>query len=201
MKYTRMEMNPGVFADYLPEGAKMYQKPDMPTFKFKRDGVTYTLTDPRLLNPAGIEMLNYCLCAMVLDPDAKECRILAQAAVDNDTVLIAEDIVMGFRYKAEKKGKNGWSINSGIVEGFRTEYKKNGDRILVFQFFGDFGRYAYEYAQINDISEGINLPDLIVYVANREHENFQRYWDNNPEAQKQAEENAKALTVIQGGKA
>lgn len=197
MKYTRDIIEPGAFADWMPEGAVMYQKPEMPTIKFKRDGVTYTMTDLRLLNPAGIQALTYCLTAMANDPDEKECRILAKADTDDDTIHITQDIVMGFSFSAEKKGKNGFYMGSCFFCSCEVEHQSNGDRILVFKFLGDFGRYVYDFAKNNN-TRNLILSDLIVYALNRSREDCDRRYDVEEDLKK-AKENAKLLAEIMKG--
>lgn len=197
MSYFRQKIDPGPFEDLLPDGAEMYQRPELPTLEFELDGVIYTLPDLRLLHPVGIIAFNACLNEMINDPDARECRARVAADTDDDTLLIAEDIVLGFRYGAKKKGKNGWEVNSGIILRVNVEHLSNGDRILTFEFERGFAQYAYEYAQINNIGGVINLPDLIMYAARRLHEEFQYFCDSEEE-QKKARENAKMFADVIG---
>lgn len=168
MKYSRQTIDAGVFADMMPDGAKLYRRPEVPMFSFKKDGVKYNVTDFRLLNPLGVRAFEICLNVMLNDPNASECRIECKGDLDDDTIEIVKDIVLGFQYKAEKGGKNGFKLEScGGFAGVTTEIPEEGNKILAFHLGGNFRRYAFEYREHHS-GETVKLLDLVVYAVGRD---------------------------------
>lgn len=167
MKYERQKINPGAFADILPDGAELYVHPEMPSIEFKRNGIKYSMTDFRLLHTPGVEAFGMCLNTMINDPDARECSIQCND-LDDDTIKIITDIVTGFHYSAKKGGKHGFSIDSnGPVHGSMVEKHGNGDpAVLTFYIADDFARYAYECCRSRDDAQ-ISLCDIVSYVSER----------------------------------
>lgn len=168
MKYSRQAIDAGVFADMMPDGAKLYQRPEMPMFRFNKDGVRYSVTDFRLLNPIGVRAFEICLNVMLNDQNASECRIECSGDLGDDTIEIVKDIVLGFQYRAEKGGKNGFKLEScGGIAGVTTEIPEGGNKILAFHLGGNFRRYAFEYRQSHS-DEAVKLLDLVMYAVVRD---------------------------------
>jgi len=162
-KYKRHEVDAGVFAEMLPEGAKLYERHKTPLLEFRQNRIKYKMTDFQLLHPLGVEAFRMCLGEMMSDPDAEECRIEVSEGVDDDTVEIIIDIVMGFEYQAEKGGKNGFYIGSCVIPSMRCE-EQDGKKTLVFKFNGEFSRCAYDYAHMH-AGENITLAGLVIYAV------------------------------------
>ena len=163
MKYERQKINPGVFADILPDGAEMYVRPELPSIEFKRDGIKYSMTDLRLLHPLGVEAFEMCLNTIINDPTATECSIRCND-LDDDTIKIISDIVTGFQFEARKGGRNGFKFDTnGLIHGSMLEKSENGEpAILTFYIDGSFARSIYEcYQQHKDAK--INLCDIVAY--------------------------------------
>lgn len=163
---ARQYINIELFKDLLPDGAKFYVRPEMPKIEFKRDGIKYKMSDFRLLHPLGVDAFKICLGAMLNNPDASGCRIECAEALDEETMDVIKDIVMGFSFEAEKGGKHGFMVGSCVVGGVHEEETENGNQVLVFHFSDNFGKYAYEYNQAHK-GETIRLEDLVVYAVGR----------------------------------
>ena len=65
MDYWRQEIDPGVFSGLMPEGAKMYVRPSLPKFKYKKDGVTYEIPDLRLIRQDAVQAVELVINDMV----------------------------------------------------------------------------------------------------------------------------------------
>lgn len=167
MKYTRQKIDAGVFAGLLPEGGELYQQPELPKVEFKKDRITYSMTDFRLLHPLGVQAFQICINAMANTPDVKECEIVCDGDVGGDTFDIITDIVMGFSYEARKGGRNGFSMASHVITGVTREQKEGENTKLVFRFGGDFPKSVFEYCN-EHMSEAVTIADLVVYAVSKE---------------------------------
>lgn len=165
-KYMRQEVDPGPLSYLLPEGGKMYKRPDIPKVQFKKDKINYSMTDFRLLHPLGLEAFKICLGAMIGIQDATECRIAIGTDMDDDTIDIIIDIVTGFEYEARKGGRNGFYCCSSPVTGSEVEESEDGNKVLVFKFYEQFSKSVYEYSHMHKGGK-ITLAEIIMYAAQR----------------------------------
>jgi len=105
----RIPINPGSFADLMPEGAELYMQSKVPTIEYEKNGVEYEIADLTLLHPGGktafVEILNQA----INDENIEGVAFSTKGASEEDIEVIT-DIVMGFTYKARKKGRNGWMM-------------------------------------------------------------------------------------------
>lgn len=105
----RIPMNPGAFADLMPEGAELYIASVLPTIEYKMNGVDYEIADLTLLHQGGKDAFLAILDRAANDENIEEV-IFSTEGVEDEDIEIITDIVMGFTYKAEKKGRNGWTM-------------------------------------------------------------------------------------------
>ena len=169
MKYTRIEVNPGPFADILPKGAKIYERHKLPTIEFKKNGVEYTISDLTLLNPIGVsafENVLNCLASGI----GNEAKLRVDSSVTDDDLDIVYDIVTGFAYDVKKKGKNGYRFSGArLIHSMTTEKRKDG-RFVTFTTSPEIANDIHEYAEANNYV--VNLIDMIVYIAEKEYQRF-----------------------------
>lgn len=161
MKYSRTEINASVFSDILPEGAMMYRGPELPKYEFKANKVNYTVSDLRLLHPSGIKAFESILKVVANTPDCKEVSFDV-SDMDEDTINIVTDILLGITYHAAKGGKNGFEMGGNfLIIGARRE-----ENIMTYQLAKSHAwaifKYAHEKAR-ND--EPINFLDLVCAVS------------------------------------
>ena len=170
MKYFRHEIDPGSFSAFMPEGAKMYMRPEMPKIEFKEGKLKCRVTDLRLLNPLGCEAFERLLVAMVTAPETGEAKMFASADVDEDTLSIIADIVTGFSYEVKRGGKNGWSMDGSLAYSYSQTETENGGTEIVFTFNTETAQYMQDYAR--EHNNTLNLFEMIPYIAERQHEDF-----------------------------
>jgi hypothetical protein len=159
MKYSRTEMNADVFGSILPEGAMIYQKPELPKYEFKANKVKYTVSDLRLLHPSGVGAFESILKVVANTPDCKEISFDV-SYLDEDTINIVTDILMGITYTAKKGGKNGFE-QSGIFLITGVEREEN---IMTCHFIREHAKAIYMYAHENQKKQ-INIQDLVILLA------------------------------------
>jgi hypothetical protein len=105
----RIPMNPGAFADLMPEGSKLYMPSVLPTIEYKMHDVNYEIADLTLLHQGGKVAFYGILERAASDENLGEVVFSTEGVSEEDLEIIT-DIVMGFTYKAEKKGRNGWMM-------------------------------------------------------------------------------------------
>ena len=161
MKYSRTEINAGAFSDILPEGAMMYRRPELPKYEFKANKVKYTVSDLRLLHPKGVEAFESILKIVANTPDCKEVSFDV-SDLDEDTINIVTDILMGITYAAAKGGKNGFEINGTfLITGVAREGNIMTCQLVKEHAWAIF-KYAHEKVRNN---EPINFLDLVCAVS------------------------------------
>lgn len=164
MKYDRQEINPVVFRDIIPDDVVMYMRPEMPSVEFKRKGVKYSMTDLRLLHPLGVEAFELCLNTMLNNPEIRECSIQCND-LDDNTIKIITDIVMGFQCTAKKGGKHGFFTGATPIYKTVCEKSENGNPIkMAFHITDSFARCVYKYRQ-SCKDTPINLCDIVASVC------------------------------------
>lgn len=173
MAYRRDEIEAGAFAGLLPDGAKLYRRPQMPVVEFKHGGIKYSVTDFRLLHPYGVQAFEMCLNEMIKTPDAKECRIETTTEVDEDTVQKISDILLGFGFTAKKGGKKGFEIGSCVIGSISTT--REGDKtVIIAHFADDFAKHVYEYGRLHP-GEEITLSELVIYSVEEKHKDLEEW--------------------------
>lgn len=156
------EINPGPMREFLPEGAKLYMRPELPKIEFRKGRAKYKMTDFSLLHPYGWDVFAMCLDAMATTPNARSNIVLFEKEVDKDTLEIICDIVSGFDYKVSKSGKNGFTHESHAITGTITEEKEDGKTSVEFTFNTEFAKHVYEYSNEHK-GEKITLAELVMY--------------------------------------
>ena len=157
----------GIVPEDELEGMKFYKRPDIPTITFKRGMVKHSMTDFRLLHPLAKEAFVVCVNEM-LGGEISECCIRFAETVNEDTINIVADILMGFKFTADKGGKNGYMTSICAVVGFRADVNEDGSTEVTFHLDRHFAKWASVYGSEHG-HEKIALVDLCLYIADKFH--------------------------------
>lgn len=151
----RIPINPGAFADILPEGATLYKTTELPTVKYKKNGIEYEITDMTYLHPVGVNAFRLIMEKAANDAELKEVSFKVEESATEEDISIIVDIVMGFTYHARKKGRNGWGINGRyLVTGCERE-EHNGNRVVTFKLDSEAVESLASIGRDFDITEAI----------------------------------------------
>lgn len=144
-------------------GAELYMQPELPTVEFTRDKVKYTVTDIRLLNQVGINTLDTIINQIADNPDDTEITFRTDGVKDN-YVDIVRDIVMGIKYKIEKKGRNGFSGEGS----FLVSTAIRGENEIIFRWSKDHAKVIHDYIEkCQGKGESVNYYAMIAEVADK----------------------------------
>lgn len=157
MEYSRIKLDVAATPFDSMEGWTFYQRPELPKFEFRANKVKYTFTDLRLLNPAGISAFEAILQTVANTPNCEEVSFNIKG-LDEDTINITTDIVLGISYTAKKGGKNGFKFDGPflVFEASRDE------DMITYHLIKDNAAIIYEYAQTNPKP---TLLELVIAVA------------------------------------
>ena len=162
MNYKRQEIDAGAFSNMMPDGAKVYIRPELPKVEYKVGNVKLKVTDLRLLHPAGVEALFAIIKHMCEVEGDEELTFSIPKDTDNETVDAVADIVTGFEYEAKFRR---WSYECGCtVYGFRKE-ESNGERTITFTYAKEFANFVYEYAKKHGTK--LSLVGILAEYANK----------------------------------
>jgi len=174
-------MNDTFFMSELPENItfEIDRLPDLPTRKFKVNGVKIEATDLRLLNETAKNALGTIIAYCVNDPNCE--KVTLESHVDEGTERIVSDILMGMEIKASRGGKHNFYLNSRFlvrrVERKRTE---NGTCMMTFYLLRDNVQIIHKYAK--ESKSPLNYWELVVVMASALKQSL---IDNNNEGDKQ----------------
>lgn len=146
MKYERVEINAGTLTDILPDGLKVYKRPELPKIEFKANKVTYKATDLRCLNETAVNCFIQILTEVCNNPD---CRSVGfdVSEVEQDKIDLIGDIVTGIDYSYHKGGRNGYSGSSCFLTSGTEYHETDEGATLTFTIIQDHARAIYEYAK------------------------------------------------------
>lgn len=166
--YKHCEIDAGIFKHVLPEGAKLYMRPELPTVKFKHEKVTYTVTDVRLLNESAVQTFAEMLSCVIADESISDkITLLIPVGVDESTVDIITDIIMGISFSASKGGKNGFYTSGAFLA---TGYDRSGQKLNVHLIPDNVLAIRDYYNTVKP--EKLSLFDLVIAVAKKQNELF-----------------------------
>ena len=174
MAYTRFEIEPGAFADILPEGAKLYKRPALPEIELKKGNVRITVSDVRLLHPSGVAALEETINQMANIQDLEEVRFDIPDDMDDDTLNIIIDIVSGYSFSA--KYRNGDFEGGCLVTGSEVMRTSEGGGKLTFHAFREFARFVYQYAQDH---RNVDLISIIFLFVERHRAEINAWMRDN----------------------
>ena len=142
---------------------EFYMMPELPMIEFKKDKVRYSVTDIRLLNQVGIYVLETILNKIAENPDNETVTFIREG-VNDSAVNVVRDIVMGIRYKIEKKGRNGY-FGQGT---FLVSAVDVTDTKMTFYLLKDHVGIVHDYIQSRkNKNENVNFYELVVEVADK----------------------------------
>jgi hypothetical protein len=165
VSYQRDKINPGAFADILPPGAVLTMMPELPMREYKSDGIKCKVTDLRLLHPTGVEAVKIIFNTMMNEPDVEEVNIGLPDSMDEDTIEIMSDIVMGVRWRASKGGKHGFEMGGCIVYSRSTIETVDGKRSVSFRVDRADSAALYDFTH-SSTKESISLFEAINAIIN-----------------------------------
>ena len=161
----RQELDARGIFPFLPDGYKVYVRPELPKITFSYDKVRYSVTDLRFLNTNAIYAIVYIIEQIRNNGDIKEVTCKYPQDMSDEELEVISTVAMGITYNATKTGKKGFSMNGTfLVEG----YEKRG-KTLTFHLFSDHVKVIYEYLQNAKESR---IYDLIIELVNKEKEDF-----------------------------
>lgn len=157
---------------------KICMNPELPTIKFEKNKVTYTITDIRLLNETAVNVFTEALSYVISEPDVEEMTFETSEDIDEYLKEVLSDILNGITYIAEKKGKNGFKYESHfLVSG--TKWTNN---TFTVTWTKDYARWIYECAHDKAVNgEPINYYALVIDVAEKSRQEFDIYCKEHPE--------------------
>jgi len=152
----------------IPDGMEYYFKPDLPDISFEDNSVQYTVTDLRLLNEDAVNILAIIIQETMRKKDIESVTFNV-GKVDKESINPIIDIALGFSFKAESKGRNGYMISGCfLVSGVYIDTGEDGTKILEFELMCERAKDIYEYAQSKGtIPDEINLFELVVFIVDR----------------------------------
>jgi len=162
MKYERVEINAGTLTDILPDGCKVYRRPELPKIEFKANKVTYKATDLRCLNETAVDCFIRILTEVCNNPDCEGVSFDV-SGIEQDKIDLISDIVTGIDFSYHKGGRNGYSGSSCFLTSGTEYHESEEGEILTFTLIQDHARAIYEYAKGK--SE-INYFEAIIAVHN-----------------------------------
>lgn len=123
--------------DYINniDASQLRMIPELPKIQLKRKKTIYTVPDIRLLHPFGWMMLEYIVekCVSfksVISGNEETVSYSFPDDIDNETIEIVNDIVMGFSINAEYK--DGSFTGAALICGFGVETDANGKKIVTY---------------------------------------------------------------------
>ena len=146
MKYERIEINAMAFTDILPDGCKMYMRPELPKIEFKANKVTYKATDLRCLNENAVNCFIQVLTEVCNNPDCRNVGFDV-SGVEQDKIDLIGDIVSGIDYSYHKGGRKGYSGYSCFLVSGTEYYETDKSATLTFNIIQEHARAIYEYAK------------------------------------------------------
>lgn len=164
-KYKDRIDDRGFFLDILPDGWEIYRSPDLPTLKFRTNGVKYEVTDMRFLNETALNVFSGIIeiIAGSAKPDVKSVEI-SFSDMDDNTLDLITTILLAIKVKATKGGKRAWCCSGTFLI---TGITKRGDNIT-FELAEDQAQAIWNYCRTNKFP--INFYELAVKVINDQHE-------------------------------
>ena len=175
MSYFRQEIPLVGWDDFLPDGGKIYMRPDLPKIEVKRGKTKYTITDLRLLHPIGVETLKQIVTIVANEP-TDEVRFLIPIEQDDETIDIVADIVTGFSVDAKRRG--GKYSGGRIVSGTTVEHCENGGRTITFHVVKEFAEDVYEAAQNNN-SKSLDFYGLVMDYTDKQFDEMMEWIREN----------------------
>ena len=161
MKYERERIDAGAFADILPEGATIYERPELPMVKFEKDKIKYEVTDIRLLNELAIGVFEHIIYRIAHDPEIEEVKFIVKD-LDDDKIDLIIDIVTGIEVKAEKGGEKGWIVEGRILECSAGKRETETEKEVIFKFYSKERIKAIH----NSVKDGhASMADIAVAVV------------------------------------
>ena len=144
-------------------GAQLYMHPELPMVEFMKGKVKYTVTDIRLLNQVGINVLDTIISYIADDPDDTEITFRTDG-VEENSIDVVRDIVMGIRYKIEKKGRNGFSGDGN----FLVSAMIRGENEITFRCIKENAVMIHNYIEnCQKKGESVNYYAMIAEVADK----------------------------------
>ena len=139
MKYTRREIDPGPFKDIMPQGARLYERPELPTIHGRIGQYDIKVTDLRCIRAEAEHVITLILKEMAnFGGDESEFKV----DTDNEELVdLVNDIITSFRAEITKRGKKGWVVNVAPVYGVR----RRGD-VLTYELNQDFSAFMKRHA-------------------------------------------------------
>ena len=117
------------FIDEVIQNTEFLTLPSVPMVKYKEDGVKYEVSDLSLLDRAGVRAIGDIINYAANHEDAEEVYFEIPSDMSQKECNIITSIVMGFSYKAEKRGR--WMVAGKLIQGWtRLEYQ--GGEFIAF---------------------------------------------------------------------
>ena len=142
----------------------IHMLPDLPMIKFKKDHVEYEVTNIRYLNNNAINVFQAIISSIKANPECAEWTFAIPEEYDDDYVHIIMDIIMGLTVNARKRGKNGFTVSSKLLECSAHVHKDDGNnRLLTFKANPNRVKTICECI---DEENGVSMCNIAVSVIN-----------------------------------
>ena len=176
MKYERVQIkDDGFFSEMLPDGCKLYQRPEPPMIEMKVNKVKYKITDLRCLNEKAVDCFMKVLEKVCSVPDCEEASFDV-TGIEYDKIRLIADIVNSVSVDFKKGGRKGFSGCSASLITSDVQYSQTEDRaICTFGIIKEHAKVIYEYAQGKD---KINYYELAIAVADSVIKSFNYFFES-----------------------
>lgn len=171
MRYARTKVEGW---DWVP--GHIEQGPEVPTIKFKKNGVTYTAPDLRLLNETAVSAVEYILGALKGDAKNTELSFSLTPDCPDSTLQATIDILLGMEFSAEKKGKNGWMVSAHLLNCSTATVETDQRTVLTVTINKETARDIHEFQEGR---ESTPVDDLVVFLADKARARMMEWAEEN----------------------
>lgn len=134
---------------------KFYTLPSLPMVTFKSEGIEYTYPDFLLLNTDGISAFFDVFRCMLDHPENGVKTIHLSKGISDLFKKIIAFIVIGVKFKAKKKGRNGFVCNMSLITSFSIH-----EESIDFCWFPEMARHISTYFHEKDILYSFSMMDI-----------------------------------------
>ena len=159
MRYARTKVEGW---DWVP--GRIERGPEVPTIKFKKNGVTYTAPDLRLLNETAVSAVEYILGALREGADNTSLNFSLSPECPDSTLQATIDILLGMEFSAEKKGKNSWSVSSHLLNAATTTAETDLGTVLTVTINEETAQDLHEFQEGR---EDVPMDELVIFLAGK----------------------------------
>lgn len=155
----------------LLQNVQFCKKPELPKITISKDNVNYHITDLTYLNQSAVAMIFELMNDAIANPNVTEIEYVIPDEMENENLKLITDIVTNIDFKAEKRGRDGWSIEGTfLTSGCCRKERKNGIKTITFYVNKDDSQAMKKYIEGKQTA---NFYDVVMAVADDTYKRFE----------------------------